>query len=173
MATPAPHEPAAPTDLVQLVVFRVGGEEYALDILRIKEVINPLRITPVPKAPRFIEGVIELRGAIVPVVDMRKRFDLKPAPLGRKGKYLIVGIQGRIVGLVVDAVVETLRVGRADLRPPPGLMEGAAAADYFVGVCYLKGRMIFVLNLGTILSSNEQVSLGPLHAAARLEQEGS
>jgi purine-binding chemotaxis protein CheW len=151
--------------MVQLVVFRVGAEEYGLDILRIKEIINPLRITPVPRAPAFVEGVVELRGTIVPVVDMRKRFDLPVTPLGRRGKYVIVGIQGRVVGLVVDAVIETLRVPRPDVKSPPELFADALAAEFFDGVCYLKGRILFILNLDKILTSHERLRLGAMAGA--------
>ena len=155
--------PSVPT--VQLVVFRVGSEEYGLDILRIKEIINPLRITPVPRAPVFVEGVVELRGTIVPVVDMRKRFDLPATPLGRRGKYIVVGIQGRVVGLVVDGVMETLRVPRPDVKSPPELFADALAAEFFDGVCYLKGRILFILNLDKILTSHERLRLGAMAGA--------
>jgi purine-binding chemotaxis protein CheW len=156
---------AAGVPMVQLVVFRVGTEEYGLDILRIKEIINPLRITPVPRAPAFVEGVVELRGTIVPVVDMRKRFDLPATPLGRRGKYVIVGIMGRVVGLVVDGVAETLRVPRPDVKSPPELFADALAAEFFDGVCYLKGRILFILNLDKILTSQERLRLGAVAGA--------
>ena len=78
---------------LQMVGFRVGEGEYALDIMRVKEIINPVRVTAVPKAPPFIEGVIELRGAILPVVDLRKRFDLPATPATRATKFLIVVIE--------------------------------------------------------------------------------
>ena len=146
--------------VVQLVVFRVGPEEYGLDIHRIKEVINPIRITSVPRAPSFVEGVVELRGTIVPIIDLRKRFEVPAAPLGRKGKYLIVGMKGRVVGLVVDAVVETVRVPVSEIRSPPELFADALAAAFFEGVCYMKGRILFILNLDRILTSKERLRIG-------------
>ena len=146
---------------IQLATFVVGGEEYALDIMRIKEIINPLRVTPVPKVPAFIEGVIELRSAIIPIVDLRKRFDL-PAPAPTRGtKYIIVAIEGRIVGLVVDAVGEVLRLTETDLRPPPQLMD-PSAAGLFTSVCKVKGRIVMVLDIDRILSSQERLSLAGL-----------
>ena len=160
----APRPDAVP--MVQLVVFRVGTEEYGVDILRIKEIINPLRITPVPRAPAFVEGVVELRGTIVPVVDLRKRFEVPAPPVGRRGKYVIVGIQGRVVGLVVDQVVETLRVPRPEVKSPPALFADALAAEFFEGVCYLKGRILFILNLDKILTSQERLRLGAFAGAA-------
>ena len=147
------------SDIVQLAVFTVGSEEYALDIMQIKEIINPLRITPVPRAPAFIEGVIELRGAILPIVDLRKRFDLPLTPATRATKYVIVSIEGRIVGLVVDSVREVLRVARSEVRPAPDLVEDGSA-QFFKGVCRRgEGRIIMVLDIDRILSSQEKISL--------------
>ncbi|MFH0902380.1 MAG: chemotaxis protein CheW [Pseudomonadota bacterium] len=152
---------AEPQDIIQLATFLVGGEEYALDIMRIKEIINPLRITPVPKAPSFIEGMVGLRGVILPIVDLRKRFDLPAPPPSRATKYVIIGIEGRIVGLVVDAVKEVLRVPRIDVRPAPELVEGDAS-HYFSGVCHHRGRIFMVLDIDRILSTKEKISLARL-----------
>ncbi|MSP62072.1 MAG: chemotaxis protein CheW [Myxococcales bacterium] len=159
-------------EIVQLAAFTVGGEQYALDIMRIKEIINPLKITPVPKAPSFIEGVVELRGVILPVVDMRKRFELAAAPATRASKYLIVAIDGLvaakapadpapqrwIVGLIVDGVQEVIRVPRAEISPAPAM---AVSADgrYFSGVCHHRDRIVMVLDLEALLSQRERASL--------------
>jgi len=146
--------------LIQLATFFVGGEEYALDIMRIKEIIHPLRITSVPKVPLFIEGVIELRGAIIPIVDLRKRFDLPMTPSTRSTKYIIVGIEGKIVGLVVDGVGEVLRIARSEVRPTE-MLDGDAG-QYFQGVCHHGGRIIFVIDIDRVLSSQEKISLAGL-----------
>ena len=154
---------AAPKEIVQLAAFVVGEERYALDIMRIKEIINPLPITRVPKSPPFIEGVIELRGAILPVVDLRKRFDAHPGPLSRTAKYLIVAMEGIggerwIVGLVVDKVLEVIRIARDDVRPAPTMTFGETAR-YFSGVCRHRDRIVMVIDLDAILSSNERITL--------------
>jgi purine-binding chemotaxis protein CheW len=158
-------------ELVQMVAFAVGDGEYALDIMRIKEIINPAPITQVPKAPAFIEGVIELRGAILPIVDVRKRFDLAPSPQTRLTKFLIVAIdvslnkgQGSnrrmIVGLIVDRVSEPLRLSKEQIRPAPQLASGDTT--YFTGVAHLSGRILMVLDLDALLSSREKVTLSGL-----------
>ncbi len=151
-------------EILQLVAFSVGEGEYALDIMRIKEIINPVKITTVPKAPQFIEGVIELRGAILPVVDMRKRFDLAATAHTRATKFLIVSIDvaGRrmIVGLIVDGVSEPLRVPRDEVRAAPALAQGDA--NYFSGVVHHQQRIFMVLDLDTLLSSREKVTLAGL-----------
>jgi len=124
----------------------------------------------VPKAPAFIEGVIELRGAILPIVDMRKRFDLPPSPPSRSTKYLIVSIDrlpsrdgaeppGRwIVGLIVDGVHEVIRVPKNEIRPAPAMALNAEAR-YFGGVCHHRERIVMVLDLEAILSSGERATL--------------
>ena len=154
-----PRARAAPRiELAQLVAFGVGAGEYALDIMRIKEIINPVAVTPIPKAPHFIEGVIELRGAILPVVDVRKRFDLPPSPPVRAMKYLIVGIDvgetRMIVGLVVDRVSEPLRVPKSEIKGAPQLTTAERA--YFNGVVHHQGRMLMVLDVDALLSTNEK-----------------
>lgn len=119
---------------VQLCTFRIGGEDYAVDIMRVREIIQPLPITPVPRAPAFVEGVVRLRGEVIPVVDVRKRFGLPPSPATRKTKFLVVHVAGRRLGLVVDEVCEVMRLARADIRPAPALV-GLEAPRFFLGVC--------------------------------------
>jgi purine-binding chemotaxis protein CheW len=146
-------------DLVQLAAFRIGAEEYAVDIMKIQEIIHPLRITKVPKAPRFVEGVVELRGAILPVVDLRKRFDA-PLETTRATKYIIVRLAGRLVGLVVDAVREVLRVPRKEVKPTPEFGAMGKSARFFSGVCHLGERIIMILDLEQLLDVEERRELG-------------
>lgn len=126
--------PPAEDALVQLCTFRVGGEDYAVDVMRVREIITPLPITPVPRAPPFVEGVVRLRGEVVPVLDVRRRFGLPAGALGRKSRFVIVHVAGRRIGLVVDEVCEVVRVPRSDLRPAPRLV-GQDGPRFFVGVC--------------------------------------
>jgi purine-binding chemotaxis protein CheW len=130
----AARSAAADGGLAQLFTFRVGGEDYAIDIMRVREAINPLPVTPVPRAPAFVEGVIRLRGDVIPVLDVRRRLGLPVGPPTRKTKILIVHVAGRRVGLVVDEVTEVLRIPRSEIRPSPGLVEGGGPR-FFLGVC--------------------------------------
>jgi purine-binding chemotaxis protein CheW len=169
-------------EIVQLAAFTVGGESYALDIMRIKEIINPLPITPVPRSPPFIEGVIELRGVILPVVDMRKRFGREVTAPTRATKYLIVAIdrldrsdrtdsthgaappdpsQRWIVGLIVDGVQEVLRVPRSEILPAPPMALGPDAR-FFSGVCRQRDRIVMLIDLRGLLSPGELQSLDRL-----------
>jgi len=146
-------------ELIQLAVIQIGSEEYAIDIMRIKSIIQPLKITKVPKAPRFVEGVVELRGAILPIVDLRKRFDVAPSPPTRTTKYVIVSLGERLIGLIVDAVSDVQRVPRDDVKPPPEL-GFTDAPGFFSGVCHLGDRIIMVLDLDEILTRQERIQLG-------------
>jgi purine-binding chemotaxis protein CheW len=130
----APAEGGGRDAIVQLCTFRVGGEDYAVDIMRVREIINPLPITPVPRAPTFMDGVVRLRGEVIPVLDVRKRLAVAVTPATRKTRFLIVNVAGRRLALVVDEVCEVLRVPRGEIRPAPSLGEGAAPR-FFLGVC--------------------------------------
>jgi purine-binding chemotaxis protein CheW len=120
--------------LVQLCTFRVGGENYAIDIMRVREIIHPLPITPVPRAPAFVDGVIRLRGDVIPVIDVRKRFGLPATPATRKSRFLVVNVAGRRIALVVDEVREVLRLPRGEIRPAPPLSV-PGGPRFFLGVC--------------------------------------
>jgi purine-binding chemotaxis protein CheW len=119
---------------VELCTFRIAGEDYAVDIMRVREIINPLPVTPVPRAPPFIEGVIRLRSEVIPVVDVRKRFRLPPTAPTRKTRFLVVRIGGRRVALVVDEVTEVVRLARGEIRAAPSFSDDGAPR-FFLGVC--------------------------------------
>lgn len=153
-----PVATAAERQDIQLACFKVGGELYALDIMKIREIIRPQKLTVVPKAPRFIEGVINLRGVVIPVADLRKRFDQTCSPDLRKHRIIICSVSGRIVGLLVDEVLEVRRYGRQDVAPAPQFLKGPEA-EFFLGVARRGDDLVMVLDLDRILSSDEQIAL--------------
>jgi purine-binding chemotaxis protein CheW len=145
----------ADSELVQLAAFRVGNEEYVVDIMRVREIIRPVPITPVRKGPRVVEGVINLRGAVIPVIDLRRRFDL-PAEDHPGRKIVIAHVEGRMIGLIVDGVTEVVRLQRSAIRPAPGLLD-SRSAPYFLGVCHHKGRTLVLLNLRNVIASDDAI----------------
>lgn len=149
---------------IQLAIFLVGPQRYALDIMRIKEVINPIPVTPVPGAPATIEGVIELRGLILPVVDLRKRFERPATAATRSSKVILVKLIEGVVGLVVDDVREVVRLARDEIRPPPTLA-GRDTAVFFSGVCRVGEEIVMVLDIDRILSTDEKISIAGLAEA--------
>jgi purine-binding chemotaxis protein CheW len=146
------------TARLKLAGFRVGGGAYAIDIMRIKEVIDPRphAVRRVPHAPSIVEGVIQLRGVVIPVVDLRKRFGVPIDPaVARLEKLIIVSVRGRIVGLRVDGIIGELGVSADAVRPAPSLLRPSGStgprAEFFSGVCRRGDEMVFVVNLDALL----------------------
>ena len=142
---------------VQLACFKVGSELYALDIMKIKEIIRPQKLTPIPKAPSFIEGVINLRGAVIPVADMRKRFDQPVTESSRKNRIIICSLAGKIIGLLVDEVTEVRRYTRQEIAPAPQFLKGPEA-EYFLGVARRDDDFVMLVNLEKVLSTHEKIA---------------
>lgn len=143
---------------LKLAGFRVGDAAYAIDIMRIKEVIDarPHVLRPVPHAPDLIEGVVQLRGVVIPVVDLRRRFGVEIDPaLERLNKLIIVSVRGRILGLRVDRIIGELGVLAESVRPAPSLLRvKGGAQEFFSGVCRSGDEMVFVINLDALLDPN-------------------
>ncbi len=142
-------------ETVQLAAFSVGDEEYVVDIMRVREILRPVPVTPVRRGPKFVEGVINLRGTVIPVVDLRRRFELKADDHPRR-RILIVSVDGRLVGLVVDRVTEVVRTERSAIRRAPALV-GPDRAPYFLGICPHKGRTLILLNVKAVVASDEAI----------------
>jgi purine-binding chemotaxis protein CheW len=147
---------------IQVACFRLGVDLYAIDIMRIKEIIRPLKLTCLPRFPDFVEGIINLRGMVMPVIDLRKRFDLPESEITSNTRLLIVKLAGQVIALVVDEVAEVVAVSLKDIKPPPHLGEGVDA-EYLLGVCLVKEEMIMLLNIDRLLSSHETIELGKIH----------
>jgi purine-binding chemotaxis protein CheW len=144
---------AEPSAQIQLATFIVGGEEYALDIMRIKEIINPLRITPVPKVPQFIEGVIELRGAIIPIVDLRAKLAMSEAAYNQFTVIIVVRVGAKTVGVVVDAVSDVLNIPTKDIQPTPDF--GAQVDARFIsGLAKAGERLVVLLDIDKVLGGD-------------------
>ncbi len=139
---------------IQVACFRLGEDVYALDIMRIKEIIRPQKLSHLPKAPSFMEGVINLRGTVIAVIDLRKRFDMPLRELDSASRLLIVRVAGQAMGLVVDDVTEVVTVPVKDLKPPPRISEGNVH-EYLLGVCLIQESMVMLLNLDKLLSPHE------------------
>jgi len=161
----------AAEDTIQLVTFRVGGQDCGLAINSVAEVVRPLRITPLPRMPQFIEGVINLRGTIIPVVDLRKRFVVDAAGSDeRRARMLItkgaIPEKGEreLLALVVDGADEVIPIARKDIAPPPEAATGTQA-DFIGGVGKAGDRLIIILDIQRILSRQERTDLAEAHHA--------
>ncbi|MBT8763122.1 chemotaxis protein CheW [Desulfohalobiaceae bacterium Ax17] len=142
-------------ELLQLVTFRIGEEEFGVDILRVQEIIRMLEITRVPNAPDFVEGVINLRGKVIPIIDLRKRFGLTVKDHDKHTRIIVVEINDMVVGFVVDAVSEVLRIPADIVEPPPPVVAGVDS-EYISGVGKLEDRLLILLDLNRLLKREEQ-----------------
>ena len=152
-------------DLKQLVSFIVGGEEFGISILRVQEIIRPMQITQVPHAPAFVEGIINLRGRIVPVVDLRQRFGFSSRENDSDTRILVLETEEQEVGFVADAVREVLQVDASTIEPAPQLA-APVEARYLRGVAKLEDRLLILLDLEGVLSREEACVLEEIQAEA-------
>jgi len=146
-------------ELLQLVTFSIGEEEFGVDILSVQEIIRMMDITKVPRAPDFVEGVINLRGKVIPIIDLRKRFGLSTRDHDKHTRIIVIEINNMIVGFVVDSVSEVLRIPASTVEPPPPVVSGLES-EYISGVGKLEDRLLILLDLNKLLSGEEQNMLG-------------
>jgi len=145
-----------------MACFRVSGRDCAVDVLRIAEVLLPVPVTLLPSAPTFVEGLIELRGRFLPLIDLRKRFSADPPADRDSGKYIVAPLHGTSVALVVDDVSGVERIPADQIQPPPSLATGRVAPPFVSGVVRWNERVLMVLDLDAILTSEERVELGAI-----------
>ncbi|MDW7672994.1 MAG: chemotaxis protein CheW [Bacillota bacterium] len=149
---------------LQLVVFQIkpGGEEslqeFGVPITQVQEIIRLTTPTKIPNAPNFMEGIINLRGKVVPVIDLKKRFNVPVAKYNEDTRIIVVEISGQTVGIVVDAVSEVLRLAEEAIEPPPSFIAGIAA-DYLTGVGKISERLLILLDLDKIFTIGEKKEL--------------
>lgn len=140
---------------MQLVVFDLATEAYGVDISAVREIIRLQDITRVPRAPTFVEGVINLRGKVIPVIDLRRRFSLPVSEENTENRIVVVDIGGQDIGVIVDAVNEVLRISSDSVEPPSAVITGAES-DYLLGIAKLEDRLIILLDLERVLSDEER-----------------
>ncbi|MFU2210246.1 chemotaxis protein CheW [Desulfovibrio sp. JY] len=146
-------------ELLQLVTFSIGEEEFGVDILSVQEIIRMMDITKVPRAPDFVEGVINLRGKVIPIIDLRRRFGLSTRDHDKHTRIIVIEINNMIVGFVVDSVSEVLRIPASTVEPPPPVVSGLES-EYISGVGKLEDRLLILLDLDKLLSGEERDMLG-------------
>ncbi len=158
---------AADGDILQLVSFEIGVEEYAIPILAVQEINRMMPITRVPNSPPSVEGVINLRGRIIPVIDLRKRFGQKPGSDAGDARIIVVevGTAGRVLGFTVDRVNQVLRLSRDIVDPAPTLGQ-QPSADFVQGVGKLDDRLLILLDLEKLFSKTELHGLEHVSAKA-------
>lgn len=145
------------SDLMQLVSFTLANEEFGIDISFVEEINRPSRITRLPNSPSFVEGVVNLRGKVIPIFDLRKRFRMPTVEMDKNTRIIVVTVKSKVVGFIVDSVNEVRRISRSVIEPPPPLSTGVGT-EYIQAVANLEDSLIILLNLEEILSSEELAS---------------
>ncbi|MNK86395.1 Chemotaxis protein CheW [compost metagenome] len=145
-------------DVHQLVSFTLGAEEFAVDIGVVQEIVRMPEITKVPRSPAFVEGVVNLRGKIIPVVDLRKRFLLPASEATKSTRIVIVTLGGRTVGMIVDAVSEVLRLSSEAIEATPEMVASQVQASFLKGIAKLEGRLLILPDLDRVLDEDEALS---------------
>lgn len=161
VAATMPEQPKAQTpaaavnvtaEQLQLVTFGLGEEEFAVDILSVQEINRMMALTRVPQSPPDVEGVINLRGKIIPVVDLRRKFNLPASEKSDQSRIVVVEVHGRVIGFIVDRVSEVLRIPSSIVEPAPK-MTSSADSDFIAGVGKLQDRLLILLDLGKLFNA--------------------
>jgi purine-binding chemotaxis protein CheW len=155
-------ELSAEMDEKQLVIFKLAGEQYGIDIAQVQEITKMAQITAVPRSPKFVQGVVNLRGDVIPVIDMRKRFEVETREYTDRTRIIVSEINNKKIGLIVDEVMEVLRVSARKFEEVPGIVNDEHGQGYMDGIVNTDNRMIMALNLENVLESREWTQLNKM-----------
>lgn len=145
-------------ELLQLVSFNIGNEEFGIDILKVQEIIRLMTITIVPNSPEFVEGVVNLRGRVIPVIDLRIKLGMAKIEHNNDTRIIVVELNSATIGFIVDAVSEVLRIPKNITEPPPPIVAGIDS-DFITAVGKLEDRLLILLDLEKILSASDKIEL--------------
>jgi len=150
---------ATMADELQVVAFNIDIEEFGVDILKVQEINRMVEITKVPQAPHYVEGVINLRGKVIPIIDLRKRFNMEFKEHDKNTRIVVVDISGNIMGMVVDAVSQVLRIPVNTIESPPEIVTGIDS-EYIKGVVKLDDQLLIYLDLAKVIDIAEMAAIG-------------
>jgi purine-binding chemotaxis protein CheW len=150
------------SELLQLVSFKIANEEFAVDILNVQEINKMTQITKVPNAPDFVEGVINLRGRVIPIIDLRTRLRLEKKEYDKDTRIVVVEISNKTIGFIVDAVREVLRIPKNITEAPPELVSGIDS-EFIKAVGKLEDRLLILIDLNKIITLDESAQLSAVN----------
>jgi len=159
------HDASSESEMLQLVTFEVGGEEYAVDILAVQEINRMMELTRIPQSPDEVEGVINLRGRIIPVIDLGKRFGLESKDLDVNSRIVVVEVHGKTIGFIVDRVHEVLRIASGIIESAPPMVS-SIDSEYIAGVGKLDDRLLILLELSKLFGAEAVNAMDGAAAAA-------
>lgn len=143
---------------LQIVCFKIGNEEYGIDILQVQEILKLPKVTKLPKSKTYIMGVIDLRGKVLPIVDLSKRFNIDSNKLTENSRAIVVNISGKKVGLGIDSVSHVIKVNSGDIEPPPPVVRGISG-KYIVGIAKIEEGFVVILDISQLFSAEELGSI--------------
>jgi purine-binding chemotaxis protein CheW len=146
------------SDVVKLVTFRLGGDLFATDVASVDRVLRYEAPSAVPEVPAWVSGVIEHRGKVVPVIDLRRRIELADQSITHETRVLVLNTEGGYVGAIVDAVLEVVSVPADGVEPPPALFRGFAAR-FLRGIARVNGKLVVMLDVNTVLANADRIVL--------------
>jgi purine-binding chemotaxis protein CheW len=143
-------------ELIQLVSFNLAQEEYGVDVLKVREIIRMPTITRVPNTPQYVEGVINLRGKVIPIINMRKRFSLADAEYDKQTRIMVMDVGGELMGFIVDAVSEVIRISSSEIQPSPAVVSSGIDQECIAGVINQTERLLVLLELEKMFTQDER-----------------
>lgn len=156
----------------QFCSFRVGNKLYAVDITHIIEIVRWRAATPIPRAPEFIEGYMDLRGAVIPVLDLKKRLEQEPTEADSRTRIIVLRMDRRVLGFIVEEVLEITPVAEGGLRPAPGVDSSAGPHEFIKAVYNAPMGLVLVLDIASVLSTAERRAIQSMETPARLSTGG-
>ncbi|MSN25476.1 MAG: chemotaxis protein CheW [Geobacter sp.] len=143
-------------ELIQLVSFMLADEEYGVEVLKVREIIRMPNITKMPNAPPHVEGIINLRGKVIPIISMRKRFGLSESDNNSHTRIIIMDVAGALTGFIVDAVSEVIRIQNSEIQPPPSMvLSGGIGREFITGVFNHAERLLIIMDVDRMFSESE------------------
>lgn len=144
--------------LIQLVSFMLSNEEYGVEVLKVREIIRMPGITKMPNTPHYVEGIINLRGKVIPIISMRKRFGLMDADYDSHTRIMVMDVAGGLTGFIVDGVSEVIRIHSSEIQPPPAMVSGNIDQEFITGVFNHADRLLIIMDVDRMFSDAERES---------------
>lgn len=143
-------------ELIQLVSFNLDQEEYGVDVLKVREIIRMPIVTRVPNTPHYVEGVINLRGKVIPIISMRKKFGLMEIENDKQTRIMVMDVEGELMGFIVDSVSEVIRISDSEIQPSPAVVASGIDQECIAGVINQAERLLVLLDLEKMFSNEEK-----------------
>jgi purine-binding chemotaxis protein CheW len=156
---PATHSEKrdASSEIIQLVSFELAQEEYGIEVLKVREIIRTVSITHMPNSPAHIEGIINLRGKIIPIVSLRRKFGLEESDSDTRTRIVVMDVNGALMGFIVDSVSEVIRISSSEIQPPPPMVSGGIDREYLTGVINQADRLLILLDLEKLFAQDDNM----------------